>query len=110
MRQLGASEKRGRTPAALSGAAGPGSEPAHPVTGVHRRRSDARRRAVDELVATRVVTTAVGAGHARQPPHDSSVAEKTQGGPPHGTQEKDDGSPSRSQRAIRKHRPPATRL
>ena len=47
---------------------------------------------------------------ASQPPHDSSVAEKTQGGPPHGAQEKDDGSPSRSQRAIRKHRPPATRV
>src|SRR4029453_19561729 len=71
---------------------------------------DARRRAVDELVAARVVEEAVGAWHARPPPHDSSVAEKTQGGSPHGTQEKDDGSPSRSQRTIRKPRPPAPRV
>jgi hypothetical protein len=34
--ELGASEKRGRTPAARSGAADPGSEPARLVARVHR--------------------------------------------------------------------------
>ncbi len=35
---------------------------------------------------------------------------QTQTGPPHGAEEKDDGPPSRPQRAIRKHRAPAARV
>src|SRR6266508_2619805 len=77
IRRLGASEKRGWTPAASRRAADPGSEPPPPVAGVHRRRSHARRRAVDQPVVARVVATAVGAGHARQSPHDPAAAEKT---------------------------------
>src|SRR5436190_18111720 len=95
MRQLGASEKRGRTPAASHRTADPRSEPPPTVAGVHRRRSDARRRAVDQPVAARVVATAVGVGYARQSPHDPAVAEKTQTGPPRGAEEKDDGPPPR---------------
>src|SRR3954469_4529619 len=48
---VGRIRKKGGPPATRSGTADPGSEPAHPVARVHRWRSDARRRAVDELVA-----------------------------------------------------------
>ena len=64
MRRPGAA-KKGGTPAARSRAADPRSEPPPPVAGVHRWRSDARRRAVDQPVAARVVATAVGAGDPR---------------------------------------------
>ena len=110
MRRQGASEKRGWTPAARSRAADPGSEPPSTVAGVHRWRSDARRRAVDQSVAARVVATAVGVGHPRQSAHDPSGAAQTQTGPTHGAEEKDDGPPPRPQRAIRKHRAPAARV
>src|SRR6266571_8094045 len=110
MRRLGASEKRGGTPAASRHTADPGSEPPPTVTGVHRRRSDARRRAVDQPVVARVVAAAVGDGHTRQSPPDPTAAEKTQTGPTYGAEEKDDGAPSRPQRAIRKHRAPAARV
>src|SRR5438552_18986254 len=100
MRQLGASEKRGRTPAASRRTADPGSEPPPTVTGVHRRRSDARRRAVDEPVVARVVAAAGGDGPARQAPHDPTAPEKTPPGPPPGAEETDDGPPSRPQRAM----------
>src|SRR5712691_1033837 len=110
MWRLGASETRGWTPAARSRAADPGSEPPSTVAGVHRWRSDARRRAVDQPVAARVVATAVSAGHTCQSSHDPAGAEKTQTGSTHGAEEKDDGPPPRPQRAIRKHRAPAARV
>ena len=50
---------------------------------VHRWRSDARRRAVDQSVAARVVATAVGIGYPRQSAHNPAGAAQTQAGPPH---------------------------
>jgi Rhodopirellula transposase DDE domain len=88
MQRPGASEKRGGTPAASRGAATPGSKPPATVAGVHRRRSDARRRAVDEPVVARVVATTGGARHARQSSHDPTAPEKTQTGPTHGRKKK----------------------
>src|SRR5712691_12710497 len=93
MQRRGASEKKGGTPAANGRTAGPRSEPPPPVAGVHGWRSDARRRAVDQPVTARVITTAVGAGYTCESPHDPTTAEKTQPGPPHGAEEKDDGPP-----------------
>src|SRR5439155_26702317 len=101
MRQRGASEKRGRTPAASRRTADPGSEPPPTVTGVHRRRSDARRRAVDQPVVARVVAAAVGDGHARQSADDRTAAAQTQDRLAHGAEEKTDGPSSRPHRANR---------
>src|SRR5512134_2996293 len=91
MRQRGASAKKGGAPAAHRGAAESRSEPALPVTGVYRWRSDACRRAVDQRVAARVVPPADGAGHARQSPYHSAAATHTHSGLPHGAEEKDHG-------------------
>jgi hypothetical protein len=76
MRRRGASEKKGRTPAASRRPADLRGEPPPPVAGVHGRRSDARRCAVDQLVIARVVTTAGGDGHAGKSPHHPTAAEK----------------------------------
>src|SRR5262245_49267537 len=110
MRRRGASAKRGRTPAARRRTADPRSEPPPLVAGVHRWGPDACRRTVDELVVTRIVATAAGAGHTCESPYDPTAAEKIQTGPTHGAEEKDDGPPSRPQRPIRKHRAPAARV
>jgi hypothetical protein len=88
MRQWGASESKGRTPAAHRRPAGLRGEPPIPVAGVHCGRFHACRRAVDEPVAARVVTTPGGAGDACQPPHDPALAQKTQMRLPHSAQEK----------------------
>src|SRR5215470_14790978 len=106
----GASAKRGGTPAARRRPADPRSEPPPPVAGVHRRGSNACRGVVDQPVVARVIATAVGAGHACESPHDPTPAEKTQTGPTHSAEEKDDGPASRPQRPIRKHRAPAARV
>src|SRR4029453_13663828 len=110
MQQQSASAKKGGTPAARRRTADPRSEPPPLVAGVHRWGSDACRRTVDELVVTRIVATGVGARHACESPHDPTPTEKTQTGPTHSAQEKDDGPPSRPYRPIRKHRTPAARV
>lgn len=94
MPRRGASEKKGGTPVANGRTAGPRSEPPPPVAGVHGWGSDARRCAVDQPVTARIITTAVGVGHARQSPHHPTAAEKPHTGPPHGAEDKDDGPPS----------------
>src|SRR6516165_7487085 len=91
MRRLDAFAKKGGTPAARRRAANPRNESPPPLAGVHSRRSDARRRPVDEPVTARGVTPPGGAGNARQSAHDPTAAEKTQDRPPHGAEEKDDG-------------------
>src|SRR6266850_831208 len=95
MRRLGASEKKGGASTASRRATDPRSEPPPTVARVHRWRSDARRCAVDQPVAARGVATPVSAGHTRESPHYPTAAEKTQTGPTHRAQEKDDGPPSR---------------
>src|SRR5687767_1075372 len=100
MRRLGASEKKGGASTASHRATDPRSEPSPPVAGVHRWRSDARRRAMDQPVVARVIATAVGVGHASESPHHSAVAEKNETGLPHSAEEKNDGPSSRPQRPI----------
>jgi len=92
MRRGAPPKKRGAARNAC-GTADPRSEPPSAVAGVHRWRSHARRRAVDELVAARALTTAVSAGHSRQSSHDPEGTTPTQTGLPHGAEEKDDGPP-----------------
>jgi hypothetical protein len=58
-------------------AADPRSEPPPFVAGVHGWRPNARRRAVDEPVAARVVTPSVGAGDTRQSADDPTAAAQT---------------------------------
>jgi hypothetical protein len=110
MWRLSASAQRGWPPAARRRAADPGSAPPPTVAGVHRRQSEARRRAVDEPLVARVVAPAVGAGPARPSPYDPAAAEHTQPGPTPGAEAKDEGPPSRPPRAMRHHHAPAARV
>ena len=87
MRRRGASANRGGRPQRV--VAQPTLE-ANLRQRLHKflQRSDARRRAVDQSVAARVVATAVGIGSPRQSAHNPSGAAQTQAGPPHGAEEK----------------------
>src|SRR5215468_5018117 len=100
MQQRDASANKGRPPAAHRRAANLRRSPPLLVAGVHGWRPNARRRAVDEPVAARVVTPSVGAGDTRQSADDPTAAAQTQDRLPHGAEEKNDGPSSRPQRPI----------
>jgi hypothetical protein len=95
-----ASAQKGGPPAVHRRAANLRREPPRLVAGVHGGRPKARRRAVDDPVAARVVTPSVGAGAPRQAADDPTAATQTPERRPHGTEDKDDGPSSRPHRPM----------
>jgi hypothetical protein len=107
----GRTRKRGRAQAADRDRPGDRGQLPQGARGSHRGRSHAARCAMDQPVAAADRRAGHRVGHPRQPPRRPATPPQAPIPPAEGAEEADDGpTPSRSQRAVREHRPAPARV